>query len=133
MAIWNAAITAVASVVVVLAAAAPTVFGSSEAEALKRFAPMEAHLDHVEIEVTAGSSVAVCAQTYPLAPSGFRFVARYGHTQLLDKTGYDRMSPRRCAMYAAPDSNRPFVDRVDIVLRGEVLDSVRVVVYAATT
>lgn len=123
-------IAAAASAVVFLAATASAVPDSSETEALKRFAPMEAHIDQQRVEVAAGSSIEICAQTYPFAPPGFRFVAAKGHAKLLDKSGHDRMSPRRCAKYTAPTATRPFVDRVDIVLRGEVLDSVRVMVYS---
>lgn len=132
MTVWNAIIAVVASVVAVLVAAASAVSGSSETEVLKRFAPMEAHIDQKYIEVAAKSSIVICAQTYPFAPSGFRFAARYGHTKLVDKTGYDRIGPRRCALYVAPTATQPFSDQVDIVLRGEVLDSARVMVHPAS-
>lgn len=127
---WKVIIAAAASVVVFLAATASAVSDPSEAEALKRFAPMEAHIDHGSYEVAAERSIIICAQTYPFAPSGFRFVARDGHTKLVDRTGHDQIGPRRCARYTAPAATQPFDDRVDIVLRGERLDSVQIKVYS---
>lgn len=130
MLVRNGIIALAVCVVAVLATAAPTVSGSPEAEALKRFAPMEAHIDQKSYEVAAERSIIICAQTYPFAPSGFRFVAKRGYTKLVDRTGHDQIGPRRCARYTAPAAPQSFDDQVDIVLRGERLDSVQVRVYS---